>query len=453
MRLKVLNIEDVVSTQLCCGCGACASVEPDRYEMVDDLDLGRRPVLRADRANGHADAARLAAGEAMRVCPGHRLEHHFDRGDPGLVSDLTDGWGPVRGLWEGYAGDGEIRFAGSSGGAASALALFCLEHERFHGVLHTAAREDAPYLNETVMSRTRAELLGRTGSRYAPASPCDGLATIENASGPCVFIGKPCDVAAARNARAVRPKLEANLELTVAFFCAGTPSTRGTLELLKTVGVDDPDRVRRIRYRGRGWPGRWMVEFEGPHGLESRDLSYEESWDFLQRYRQWRCYVCPDHTGEFADVAVGDPWYREIQPNEHGSSLIVARTERGREAIEGAIAAGYLKAHRVPASLLPRSQPNLLRTRGSLWGRLIALRAFGAGVPVFRRMPLFRWWVSRLSAKQKLQSIAGTAKRVFRKGLRKPVRVSPRREPARPREAAAVRASIEPDRVGVGVPR
>ena len=65
-----------------------------------------------------------------------------------------------------------------------------------HGVLHTAANAKRPYLNETVMSKTRASIINAAGSRYSPASPCEKLQEIEDAPSPCVFIGKPCDVAA-----------------------------------------------------------------------------------------------------------------------------------------------------------------------------------------------------------------------------------------------------------------
>ena len=42
-------------------------------------------------------------------------------------------------MWEGAASDDEIRFAGSSGGAASALAVYALEHLDFRLVLHVGA--------------------------------------------------------------------------------------------------------------------------------------------------------------------------------------------------------------------------------------------------------------------------------------------------------------------------
>ena len=357
------------------------------------LDHCRRPRLRPG-----IDPRTLGPdSDAMKVCPGIRLAHTFDRSSPAYKRELMDGWGPVLEVWEGHAGDAAIRWAGSSGGAVTALALYCLEREGMHGVLHTGAREDVPYLNQTVMSRSREELLSRTGSRYAPSSPCDGLQQIMDAPQPCVFIGKPCDVAAAQNLRRLRPELDAKLGLTIGFFCAGTPSTRGTLELLKRAGVSDPATVRSLRYRGNGWPGMWRVEWEEDDGVHVKEMTYADSWGFLQKYRQWRCYICPDHTGEFADVSVGDPWYRQVEPGEAGSSLIVARTERGRRIIEEAIAAGYLVAQVVPAERLPQSQPNLLKTRGSLWARLWTLRLLGAGVLAYRGFGMFRYWWSELS--------------------------------------------------------
>ena len=412
----ITNIVQVADRQLCTGCGACAAVEPGRFRMGDAFEHGRRPFL--------VEGAAEETGDAMRVCPGAGLEHTFDRDDPELIDELTDAWGPVYDVWEGFASDPEIRHAGSSGGAATALALYALEREGMGGVLHTGARHDKPYLNETVYSTDRASLLKHTGSRYAPASPCDALHRIEEGARPSVFIGKPCDAAAVQSARTLRPRLDEKLGLVIAFFCAGAPSTRGTLELLRHVGVDDPDSVTSLRYRGKGWPGMWTVTWIDSQGRErTEQRTYAESWGFLQRYRQWRCYICPDHTGEFADIAVGDPWYREVEPGEAGKSLIVARTKRGRDIVHAAAAAGYLTLETRDASLLPRSQPNLLKTRGGLWARLLVLRAMGAAVPRYRGFEMLRHWRSELSLAAKVQSFTGTAKRVLRRSLRNRVSV------------------------------
>ncbi len=281
-----------------------------------------------------------------------------------------------------------------------------------HGVLHIAARGDKPYLNETVMSHGRAELLSRTGSRYAPASPCDSLDRIAHAPSPCVFIGKPCDAAAVRKARHLWPGFDEKLGLSIAFFCAGTPSTRGTLQLLKRMGVEDPEDLISLRYRGNGWPGMATAVYRSTDGERTGQFTYEESWgDVLSKYQQWRCKVCADHTGEFADVAVGDPWYRTIEAGEQGSSLILARTPRGKAMIEAAGEAGYLVLQPAAPHLLPDSQPNLIRTRGAVWGRILGSRLMGWPAPRYAHLPMFRFWLSQLSLREKVQSVIGTIRR------------------------------------------
>lgn len=409
------TIHDVVSRHLCAGCGACAYIEPDRYEMVDDPRLGRRPALVADEP---ADG-----GLAMKICPGVSLSHDSIGHRHDQLQFELPAWGRVLALWEGHASDPEIRFRGSSGGAATALALYSMEKQGLYGTLHIDRDPNRPFLNRTILSTTRHSLVSATGSRYAPASPCDRLDLIEDSPGKCVFIGKPCDVAAVQAARKLRSGLDQNLGPVIAFFCAGTPSTRGTLDLLAHVGVDDPDSVTDVRYRGNGWPGRWTVHFNTPDGEQTRSLSYEQSWGFLESYRQWRCYICADHTGEFADVAVGDPWYRSPKPDEAGSSLILARTHTGLELVHAAEAAGYLTLRAGTPDLLAASQPNLLAARGRLWGQMATLRTMGVATPNYRNMPTFVIWLRALSFQDKLRSIGGTVRRIFKKRLYRRVEV------------------------------
>ena len=420
MKLSVLNsIDDVVSRQLCAGCGACAGLEPAQFEMVDVDDHGRRPQRRADAPRDPDALAR-----AWQACPGRALEHDFDRHDPELIDALTPEWGPVLAVYEGWATDDAIRHRGSSGGAATALALAALETKRAGGVMHTAARTAAPLLNHTVISRSREALLARTGSRYAPASPCDRLHELEQETEPVIFIGKPCDVAAVRRAERVRPQLRDQIAATIGIFCAGTPTTRATRRLLASIGVEHVEDVRSVRYRGDGWPGEFVATVRTEHGTETRTLSYEASWGALTNDKPWRCHVCADHTGEFADIAVGDPWYRPVEPGEPGRSLIVVRTERGRALLQHAVTAGTLTVEVRDPSILPASQPNLLRGRGAVWARRLACRLAGVPVPRQRGLPMFRAWWQTLTWRERAQSFLGTFRRIARRGLRHPVTIT-----------------------------
>ena len=352
-----------------------------QLNMVDTEREGRRPMLR------EGVAASDLPRETMAVCPGVELTRDRAAVPDGHDPELLEAWGPILELWEGHAADEEIRLRGSSGGIATALALYCMEREAMAGTLHIRAREDAPVFNETVLSKTRADLLASTGSRYAPASPCEGLGLIEAEDDPCVFIGKPCDVAAVQKARKLRPTLDEKIGLTIAFFCAGTPTTRGTHELLRRMGIDDPSSVRDFRYRGNGWPGEATAIVQTPDGPVEKTLTYEQSWgEILSNHKQWRCNLCADHTGEFADIAVADAWHRPTE-GDAGRSLVLVRTKRGREILRGAIDSGYVALEPASGGDLEEAQSYLIRTRGQVWGRVAALRSIGAPFP---RFPGFR---------------------------------------------------------------
>lgn len=408
--MQLRNVQDVSNWRLCVGCGACAYICPEKNITLSNvLQEGIRPGIDESRCK--------KCGECLKACPGIDIAHFFDPQAFDLIPKVSTGWGQILEVWEGYAADPEIRYRGSSGGLASAIALYCMEKEGMSGLLHIGPDEQTPFKNKTVFSTSRSEVVARTGSRYSPASPCDGLGKIADASGPCVFIGKPCDVAALRKVQSLKAELDDNIGATIGIFCAGTPALQGTLDLFRTLGID-PDNVEEVRYRGKGWPGKFSVRIKGekkPREL----LTYMDAWGFVQKYRPYRCYLCPDGTSEFADISCGDPWYRQIKEGEQGYSLVLVRTERGRQILHGAMKDGYVTLERANPEILTASQQNLLSKRGAIWGRLLAMKAFGIPTPRLIGFSLFKNWLS-LPLKEKIRSILGTARRIIQRKYYKP---------------------------------
>jgi coenzyme F420 hydrogenase subunit beta len=418
---KYKRVDEVVKWRLCLGCGACAYACPENnIKLIDVPDYGIRPQTDLTKCR--------FCGECIKVCPGIEISQQ-PVGNK-AISELINSWGPVLEVWEGYAADPEIRFEGSSGGAATALALFCLEKENFASVLHIGAEPEAPLRNIPVFSKSREDLLKRTGSRYSPAAPCEKLNWIEESESPCAFIGKPCDVAALRKSQAVNIRLNEKVGLAISIFCAGTPSSAGTYHLLNVLGVK-PEQVEEFRYRGRGWPGPTAVKIRDTKG-EILQMSYEKSWgNILSNYSQFRCRLCPDSTGELADIACGDPWYRDIAPSDPGWSLILVRTEKGREILQKAICSGYLIAVKASADILPQSQKAILGRRRHLFGRLLTMRMMGVPIPCYKGFYLFRNW-RELSSVEKFRSIGGTLKRIILRGWIRPLRLIALNGSARP---------------------
>jgi coenzyme F420 hydrogenase subunit beta len=415
---KPTSIKSVVRRHLCTGCGACAGMAPKLFRMEDNPQTGLRPV----RVGTVADPA--SERQALAVCPGAGAG---PKPAPAPATPLaadtpcTKEWGSVLEVWEGHAADAAMRWRGSSGGAITALAAFALESGAAEGVVHVRQSSDNALLNESTISRTAEELLAAAGSRYAPASPCDRLDDVAASSGPLVFIGKPCDVQAAAAAAERHTGIARNIALTMSIFCAGAPSTDGTRALLSALGVPPDATVTGIRYRGEGWPGEMAASYLSASGEvhSTRGISYEEGWgNILQKHRQWRCHLCADHTGEFADISVGDPWDKPRDGGDpQGSSLIVVRSARGRDFLNRAIAAGAITAAPRPLGSLAAAQPNLVRTRRILFGRLLGLRILGLAAPNYSGWQLASLWLFRTKLRDKAGSVLGTVRRAVRRKL------------------------------------
>jgi coenzyme F420 hydrogenase subunit beta len=403
---KIRSIQDVVEWGLCTGCGACYyACSRSGVSLVNIEAVGIRPRFQTAECAG--------CKECLSICPGYQVDAELATGERAETSEGDHEVGYALEIWEGYAADPEIRRQGSSGGLLSALALYCLEKEAMGFVLHTGMDETKPWTNKTVQSRNRSEILARTGSRYAPASPCDELRLVEESTRPCVFIGKPCDTAAVAMLREKRPALDRNLGLVLTFFCAGTPSTKGTLDLMKSLNVS-PEEVASVRYRGDGWPGRFRVI--SANGGGEKSFSYKESWSRLSHDRAFRCQLCPDGLGRVADITCGDAWERFGDGQDIGRSVAVVRTRRGQEILHRAMAAKYVELEPVGAAAIPAGQPNQINRNRELFGRLLAMRLLMVPAPKFTGFSLFRSWM-RLGFLRRIRTILGTTRRLVLRGL------------------------------------
>lgn len=407
---SVNHAGDIARWRLCLGCGACASVCPEhKIELVDVFTEGIRPRLRDTNCGTCRDC--------LAVCPAWENDHRNLAFRAGIDETLLAGFGPVLELWQGHATDPLVRHFGASGGLLTAFALHALAQPELHGVLHVAGDPHDPLRNRTTFSRTRTDLLAASGSRYAPASACDGFALLETATGPCVFIGQPSEVTALRKAARLRPALAHHVALTFSFFCAGAPARSGTAAVLTALGLRPAD-VRAVRYRGLGWPGRFVAFATDPLRVD-RTMSYADSWAILQAHRPFSTHLCPDGTGEDADLSCGDAWGEAAGGTADGSSLLLVRTEAGRRFVRGAIKAGVVQLARVGPERLQQAQPNLLAKRGAVGARVLALRCLGLPAPRLAGFHLLHFWL-RLPWTARLRAFFGTLRRALTRGYRGP---------------------------------
>lgn len=371
------SLARVARGNLCAGCGGCAALAPGKVEMGIAPPGFPRPVQRA---------ALTAAeeGAIARICPGlGQGVEAAARADPVL-------WGPHVGMMTGWATDEALRFAGSSGGALSAILAHLLEAGSIDAVVQTGAAPDLPHGNAPRVSTDRAGVLAAAGSRYAPSAPLADLpariAEHRASNRRFAFVGKPCDAAALRAWAREDAEVAAAFPVILSFFCAGVPSHAGGRAVLAAIGAD-PAETETFRYRGNGWPGRAVARLKD--GSE-RSMSYHDSWGgILSKHVQHRCKICADGTGTAADIVCADAWESDaagypLFDEAPGVSLIVARTDLGAAIIAGARAAGALETAPFDIATLAAIQPGQRERRRALMARLAALWLTGRPIPRYR---------------------------------------------------------------------
>lgn len=168
---------------------------------------------------------------------------------------------------------------------------------------------------------------------------------------------------------------------------------------------------------GDGWPG--MATAVQKDGLIFQ-TDYNSSWGtVLNKHLQFRCKICPDGTGEFADIVCADAWYgKDGYPDfteREGRSLILVRTPVGETLLNDAVAAGNINTSNLAIEEIAHMQPYQQPRKQLVSSRLIGTwLAFGAIKPRYQNLKLMN---NSLSAKpmEWLRSMAGTVRRAKEK--------------------------------------
>ena len=253
-------LDRIFKSDLCTGCGLCASLAPQSMHMALDAKGFVRPLI--------TSAVPKDIDEKIdALCPGRNIVQELSpTGDHVL-------WGPIQACRTGHATDADLHQHASSGGVISALLTYLLASKTVDYVIQVGASSASPLDNLTVISTTAENVYDAAGSRYAPSSPLANIHEHLASPGRFALVGKPCDIAAMRAMARTDAHIDGKIPVMISFFCAGVPSRRGTEKILEAMRVDEKVVVD-FRYRGDGWPG--FATARKADGSESR-MSYADS--------------------------------------------------------------------------------------------------------------------------------------------------------------------------------
>ncbi|MFP4085194.1 MAG: Coenzyme F420 hydrogenase/dehydrogenase, beta subunit C-terminal domain [Desulfobacteraceae bacterium] len=319
------NIDSVYKANLCHYCGICYGVCPkDNIEFEPD-DTGN-PVFRVK------DDHRCGACELCYiVCPGrelnftslHRQVFYYDY-TPGLLGSFID-------CSLAHSKDSTLRRKAASGGVVSSLLISALEAGKIDGAtVVKLGADDNPLKTTPFIARKKDEILSACGSKYLTVPMGVVLREIWQSSKEqhYAFVGLPCHVHGLRKAQQLIPRLERRVGPVISLFCGRGSSPVATEFVLKWLRLK-MEEVDKIDYRYGKWPGGFAAT------LKTGQIVFLPLDDYvfiMKMFQNIRCAMCTDHTGEFADISIGDAWLKGLKGQE-GWNAVIARTPLGRNIL------------------------------------------------------------------------------------------------------------------------
>ena len=268
------KVKEIIDANLCVGCGLCEGISNGKVTMT----YNHEGFLRPDKIVEDEKAAE----EIVQSCPGYRLELPPTTKSPDPV------WGNLYNCRTGHATSKLLRLLGYSGGGLSALISTLLEHNFADNVIHITTDVNHPIHNKIQISTELSTIKRAAGSRYCPSAPLAAIPSLLDKDKRSILVGKPCDIAGARQYLDNNTEYKDQVVLLVSFMCGGMPSIEGTREILRHFKMEE-DELSDFRFRGDGWPGK--VKAETKDG-QMAFMSYDQSWgEILRNYTQFRCKI------------------------------------------------------------------------------------------------------------------------------------------------------------------
>ncbi len=347
-----------IDPRLCTLCGTCISICPVHALSWQDEQIA------------FDSATCTACGLCYAVCPVANPK------GAALPAPADPFIGPYHSLYQAHATDPTVRKAGSAGGAVTALLLTAMRQGIVDGAVVVTTDPRAPTRPRVTVAYTEAEVRESAQSKYCLAPVNAVLGQTRQGNKRLAIVALPCQAHGIRLAQALNLAVTHNVALVIGLFCGFQTYYSGTVYLLHKLHME-PDEVKKLEYRGGPWPGGFRaVTYDGRRGFIPK---HQYTYVHLM-YAPEGCHFCPDLTAEFADLSVGDFWADE-SPN---NSLLIGRTETGRELIRQAVEKGHITAQPITYDEVWASHRHLLlyKKKGAQVRRKLARRRPVEGYPM-----------------------------------------------------------------------
>jgi coenzyme F420 hydrogenase subunit beta len=338
IRMNCLDLKaSVLDKDLCCGCGGCVGVCPTGALTIE-ISRSHEPGIDQSKCT--------ECGLCTDICPG---KGYNIAGEPvedgaGIFADAERG--PIVECLAGHSTDPDIRACSASGGIATSLLIHMLESGRVDSVMVVGMKDERP---EAVLTEDKENIESSTGSKYGPVPVlAELIPALMKRPRRVAATFTPCQLAGWRMASERIPVLRNSEVIAVGLFCGYVQRYEALSSIAATLGLVYPGEARFKGWRCGPYPG--SIRFEHSDGTAADKPLYRWLDIAVPHFSLHRCLLCPDGGNWRADVVLGD-----IHSGGNDETVIVCRTERGKEMVESACAAGRISTRELTPAQIERS--------------------------------------------------------------------------------------------------
>lgn len=362
-----MNINSIVKSNLCTGCGVCISEDDTKKSrMVWNNEGFLVPELGI-----HSSQEKM-----VKVCPFYNNQKSEDDLGREFIENNLSKYDEKLGFYinsyAGYAND--FRNTSSSGGLATYIFQSLLK-KKIVDHLFVVTEEYGQYSYQIFSNID--DILKTSKTRYTPVTLEKLFTLIESIEGKVALSGVACFVKALRLKQHYYPELKEKIPFVVGIICGGLKSKYYTDFLAQSAGCKSSYesveyRVKNENSNAMDYKFKCIAKNEKRiHMVEMKTLG--DMWG-TGLFKSNACDFCDDVVTELADISLGDAWIKPYDKDGKGNNVVITRSITANQIIQEGIILNELMLDDLSLERLIQSQSGSFNHRHR--GLLFRLKKF-----------------------------------------------------------------------------
>jgi coenzyme F420 hydrogenase subunit beta len=315
------DITNIVNQYLCHSCGSCfASCGHDCISYENTVGGYLFPKIDYDLCT--------SCELCYDVCPGDHFTNYLKSQTPNdpFVGNIISSY-------VGKSQNEKIYKNSQSGGVVTALLKYLLESGKISAAIVTSMNMESISYSEAKIVTTVEELITSQKSKYVPTNINSLMQKVSKIDGTIAMVGLSCHMHGLENLLTIKRKLR-NKIFKIGLICDRV-MTSASIDFLSQKVTNN--KIKDFVFRdtlNTPYPGDITVtETNG----KLKILDKKSRMLMKDYFTPARCLLCFDKMNIYADIVIGDPHGIQNVNKVNGESLVLVRTDKGKELINNSI--------------------------------------------------------------------------------------------------------------------